>query len=117
MTVEKNTGMPRSLRRREQRLCCLDLNVEIGAEHGLRVGEGLDHVDDDQGWPLAEADLEAEAALFEKTLRRCAFSGRPFFAPRLNLIKLPRDGLRLKPQRHAGHRAATGNARTTLSLG
>jgi len=54
------------MRRREQRLGCLDLNVEIGAEHGLRVGKGLDHVDDDQGWPLAEADLKAEAALFEK---------------------------------------------------
>ena len=96
------------MRRREQRLRRLDLYVEIGAEHGLRVGEGLHHVDDDQRRPLAEADLQAEAALFEKLFVAVRLLVGHCFAPRLNLIKLPRDGLRLKLQTHAGHRAAIG---------
>ena len=50
----------------EQGLDRFDLVVEVGAEHHLRIGEGLEHVDDEQRRPLAEADLQAEAALLEE---------------------------------------------------
>ena len=50
----------------KQRLGRLDLRIEVRAEHHVGIGEGLDHVDDDQRRPIAEADLQAEAALLEE---------------------------------------------------
>ena len=52
----------------EQRLLRRELLLERCAERHRRVGEALDHVDDDQRRPLAEADLHAEAALSEELL-------------------------------------------------
>ena len=50
----------------EQRFLCLDLAVKVGAERHRRVGKTLEHVDHDQRRPLAEADLDTEAALAKK---------------------------------------------------
>ena len=81
------------VRDRDQRLLRLDLLVEVGAERHGGVGEALEHVDHDQRRPLAEADLDAEAARPEEvlvvlaaghvTLRRC-------LVPRKAAARVPR---------------------------
>ncbi len=54
------------VRRLQQRDRRCDLRVEIGAEHGVLVGERLGQVDDDQRGALPEPDPQAKPALRKK---------------------------------------------------
>jgi hypothetical protein len=50
-----------------------DLAAELGTEHALRIGEGLDDVDHEDRRALAETDPQAEAAFAEKLRVSVAF--------------------------------------------
>jgi len=45
-----------------------DLRRQVGAQHHGRVGEATDHVDHQNGRPLAEPDAQAKASLAEEVL-------------------------------------------------
>ena len=61
----RNAALVRDLKERFLRL---DLAVEACAERHCRIGEALEHIDDDQRRPLAKTDLDAKATLPEKLL-------------------------------------------------
>ena len=68
ITVEKMTGMSRWCAISSSGFCA-SISLSRLAPSGIDgVGKAIDHVDHDQRRPLAEADLDAKAALPEKFL-------------------------------------------------
>lgn len=65
MTVEKIIGAPPMRAGRDQPRDRLYLRIEIRAQHLHRIGERVDHVDDDERRMRTEADALSESALRE----------------------------------------------------